>query len=65
MDVYVPEVHHDHHGYDAAVAHTDGRLLVVTYDDELHRPGGILIVDPPPQPPNGVRGRGSSSDRPG
>ncbi len=39
-------IHHDHHGYDAAVEHTDGRLLVVTYDDELHRPGGILIVDP-------------------
>src|SRR5689334_5382746 len=39
-------IHHDHNGYDAVIAHTDGRLLVVTYDDELNRPGGILIVDP-------------------
>ncbi|MDE5454608.1 hypothetical protein GWE18_17520 [Bradyrhizobium sp. CSA112] len=45
-DVWRLHIHHDHHGFDAAVEHTDGRLLVVTYDDELHRPSGILIVDP-------------------
>jgi hypothetical protein len=45
-DVWRLHIHHDHHGYDAAIEHTDGRLLVVTYDDELHRPSGILIVDP-------------------
>lgn len=30
----------------AIVEHTDGRLLVVTFDDESARPGGILIIDP-------------------